>query len=253
MTLASNGPANFIMFRWTYADATARAAASGFVTADLYSVALQLDNATAWILTATTPTWVALAGSGMTNPMTTAGDLILGGSSGTAGRLAKGADSTVLTIDPSTHLPVWAAAAAASFVGAHAYHSANQSVTSATFTILSLDSERYDTDTMHDLVTNNSRVTCKTAGKFHLDGKLVWAANGTGERALQLYLNGATVLDADVQFPNGGDICVMHVSADYALAVNDYVELRAYQGSGGALNSVATANYGPSLSAARLG
>lgn len=111
MTLASNGLANAIPFRWTYADATARAAASGFTSADLYSVALQLDNATAWILTATTPTWVALAGTGMANPMTTAGDLILGGSSGTPGRLAKGSDSQVLTIDPATHLPVWAAAA----------------------------------------------------------------------------------------------------------------------------------------------
>jgi hypothetical protein len=44
----------------------------------------------------------------LTNPMTTAGDIILGGSAGAATRLAKGADSTVLTVDPTTHLPVWA-------------------------------------------------------------------------------------------------------------------------------------------------
>jgi hypothetical protein len=39
--------------------------------------------------------------------MTTAGDLILGGTAGAAGRLARGADSQVLTTDPTTHLPVW--------------------------------------------------------------------------------------------------------------------------------------------------
>lgn len=37
-------------------------------------------------------------GGGMTNPMTTAGDLIVGGSSGTPTRLAKGTDGQVLTM-----------------------------------------------------------------------------------------------------------------------------------------------------------
>lgn len=54
------------------------------------------------------------AGSGMSNPMTTAGDLIVGGSSGTPARLAKGSDGQVLTVDPTTHLLVWATPAAAS-------------------------------------------------------------------------------------------------------------------------------------------
>ncbi len=42
--------------------------------------------------------WVAWSagGSGMTNPMTTAGDLIVGGASGTPARLAKGTDGQVL-------------------------------------------------------------------------------------------------------------------------------------------------------------
>jgi hypothetical protein len=48
------------------------------------------------------------SGSGMSNPMTTAGDLIVGGASGTPARLAKGSDGQVLTVDPTTHLLVWA-------------------------------------------------------------------------------------------------------------------------------------------------
>ena len=114
MTLATDGLFNCKAYKYTYADATARAAATGFTAAEVGTLALQLDNATLWILSDDSPvTWVAAAGSGMANPMTTAGDLILGGSSGTPGRLAKGADSTVLTIDPGTHLPVWAAPATA--------------------------------------------------------------------------------------------------------------------------------------------
>lgn len=110
MTLANDGLLNAKFYRYTYADATARAAASGFVPADVGVVALQLDNASLWLLTDDSPaTWAQINPSGFANPMTTAGDLILGGSSGTPGRLAKGSDGDVLTVDPSTHLPVWAA------------------------------------------------------------------------------------------------------------------------------------------------
>lgn len=54
-------------------------------------------------------TVVTIAAPGMANPMTTAGDLIVGGASGAPARLAKGSDSYILTIDPTTHLIVWAA------------------------------------------------------------------------------------------------------------------------------------------------
>ena len=50
----------------------------------------------------------SIAGGGMSNPMTTAADLIVGGSGGTPARLAKGTDGQVLTVDPTTHLLVWA-------------------------------------------------------------------------------------------------------------------------------------------------
>lgn len=52
-------------------------------------------------------TWSQISSSGLTNPMTTDGDMILGGSSGTPTRLAKGSDNYVLGISATTHLPVW--------------------------------------------------------------------------------------------------------------------------------------------------
>lgn len=53
-------------------------------------------------------TVVTIAAPGMTNPMTTLDDIIIGGASGAAARLAKGTDGQVLTVDPSTHHLVWA-------------------------------------------------------------------------------------------------------------------------------------------------
>jgi hypothetical protein len=62
MTLASNGLANAVAYRWTYADAAARAAEAGATAADVGSLARQLDDNSFWILTDDSPlTWVAVA------------------------------------------------------------------------------------------------------------------------------------------------------------------------------------------------
>lgn len=64
MTLVTNGPANFVPYRYTYANAAARTSATGFVAADVGSWAVQLDDGTVWELTATTPTWAQRGGGG---------------------------------------------------------------------------------------------------------------------------------------------------------------------------------------------
>ena len=88
------------------------ATASGAPVAGTFAVGdFVIDQSgSAWVCTvAGSPgTWTQMSGGGMTNPMTTAADLIVGGTGGTPTRLAKGADSQVLTVDPTTHLLVWA-------------------------------------------------------------------------------------------------------------------------------------------------
>jgi hypothetical protein len=54
-----------IPYAWSYADATARAAATGFSSADLGKLARQSDNNTLWMLTVVTPVWVQVGGAGM--------------------------------------------------------------------------------------------------------------------------------------------------------------------------------------------
>jgi len=56
----------------------------------------------------------------MANPMTTQDDVIVGGASGVPGRLAKGTDGQVLTVDPSTHHLLWATPASAGSVATDA-------------------------------------------------------------------------------------------------------------------------------------
>ena len=123
------------------------------------------------------------------------------------------------------------------------YNSANQSITTATATVLTFDTEDYDNDTMHSTVSNTSRITLTTGGRYLLMGKVQFASNATGTRRVRIVLNGITVL-AEVQVPasNVGVVTLPILTVD-TFAAADYVELEVYQDSGGALNAVRNASY----------
>lgn len=141
-----------------------------------------------------------------------------------------------------------------SAVAARAYHNADQSISTATPTALALNSERYDTDVIHDTSSNNSRLTCKTAGKYCMAGLAGFAAHATGWRAVYIRLNGSTLIAANRALNIGAsDAIYLPVSCDYDLAINDYVELVAEQNSGGALNVLSTANISPEFMMHRIG
>jgi hypothetical protein len=137
--------------------------------------------------------------------------------------------------------------------GARVYHSANQSIANATLTVVAFDSEDYDTDNIHDTSTNNSRLTCKTAGKYLIFASGEYASNATGLRYIQIRLNGTTLKMVFVAAAvNGGDTrigtgCVLN------MAVNDYVEFIAYQDSGAARNLNRASDYSAIFSMQRIG
>lgn len=59
-----------VPYQWTYADAAARGAATGFVVTDVGKLARQLDDNSLWMLTDDTPeTWVAVGGTIYTDEM----------------------------------------------------------------------------------------------------------------------------------------------------------------------------------------
>jgi hypothetical protein len=127
-------------------------------------------------------------------------------------------------------------------------HNANQATVSGTPFILAFNTERYDTDTIHDTVTNNSRLTCKHAGVYDIGGCIAWSANAV-DSEIFLWLNGATIIASNHVI---ADSRRQIVATHYKLAVNDYVELRVLQVSGSAKNVITGANYSPEFWMARL-
>lgn len=116
-----------------------------------------------------------------------------------------------------------------------AYNSVDQSTTSGVDLILSLDSEFWDTDSIHDLVTNNSRLTCKTAGRYMATVFARFYDNTVGYRFFNVLKNGTAYQAVPMAVDSVG-----RVGASFAvpvdLVVNDYLQLAVGQNSGGALS-----------------
>ena len=138
------------------------------------------------------------------------------------------------------------------------FHNAAQSITSGVTTALAFNSERFDqaggaSSTMHDTVTNNSRLTAQYAGIYWIWGNVDFASNSTGYRQLFIRLNGATEIADEINPAVATTVTRIIVNCPYALAVNDYVELCVVQTSGGALNVSSTGNLSPEFGMVRVG
>ncbi|HXI18490.1 MAG TPA: hypothetical protein VNM48_19165 [Chloroflexota bacterium] len=171
---------------------------------------------------------------------------------GNAGHVYVATDTGQAFFDTGAAWKEAASLTAAGVPSCRAFHSATQSIPHATPTALAFNSERFDTDAIHDTATNNSRFTCKTAGKYIITGHVEWSANATGVRQLRIVLNGATpLIIVAVTTPVGAGYQGVATIAD--LAVNDYVELQAYQDSGSALTISTPAQYGCEFMMTRIG
>lgn len=116
------------------------------------------------------------------------------------------------------------------------------SIPDATTTVLAWDVEAFDSNGFHDNVTNNSRLTVPAGlgGTYLVTGQVSFAANATGDRMLTINKNGLV----DAQASARATAALHHrqqIAAELVLAAGDYVELTAYQTSGGALGTNASA------------
>lgn len=122
--------------------------------------------------------------------------------------------------------------------------------TGITFVPLTLDSEFEDPDGGHSAVTNTSRFVCQVAGGYWLQGSVALPVNGTGNRSIQLGVNGVTVPGTTlIQAAPTGNSWMGSVSAPTRLAVGDYVEVFTWQTSGVSLNTNVGSGLQPTLSA----
>lgn len=137
-------------------------------------------------------------------------------------------------------------------------HNAAQSIANATDTTLAFNTEIFDqagnaADTMHDNVTNNSRLTARYAGIYEIKLNIEWAGNATGERYISFRINGSTIIAAERRSPVSTPATVHVLSTLWSMAVNDYVEARVFQNSGGALNVNSFGSQTPVFSMHRVG
>jgi hypothetical protein len=171
-----------------------------------------------------------------------AGDLAVGSGANTAARLAIGA-SNGMVLQRASGALAWGYPP---FRGCKVYNSATQTMngsgTNSGNTVLTFDSEDYDTDTMHDTGSNTQNITIPITGKWAV-GCMVWGtplATGTlvdvlvggagirGGRAVAPFFSGiastwiistvanltaTNVLTLQVNNPNAGTFPVGHASA----------------------------------------
>lgn len=137
---------------------------------------------------------------------------------------------------------------------ARVYHSLDQTIPNATDTVLAFDSVEYDNDNMYD-AGNNTRLTCKTAGKYRITACVMWVPNTTGIRQLEIRKNGTLYIGSTkitpVQQANRETVQV--TTCTYNLSAGDYVEVLVKQESGGALDVKKICDYSPVLTMERVG
>ena len=130
-------------------------------------------------------------------------------------------------------------------IGCRVYHSAAQSISNASLTALAFDSERYDTDGMHDTSSNNSRITFARAGKYLVGFTVTFPLDVDGIRVLKIRKNGSTVIAEDAKTASNKRDHSQTLNTLALFAAGDYIEFLVYQTSGGNLDVNSAARYTP--------
>lgn len=137
-------------------------------------------------------------------------------------------------------------------------HNVTQShATSGSWLAVSFNTENFDTASMHDTVTNNSRISAPVTGIYIVHGSVEFAS-GTAVQAIGFRVNGTGTGSPTHSIQGHVDAVAQagfyHYGDTIKLIANDYIELVALQSSGGALNLVAsTAEGRPNFSVVWVG
>ena len=170
-------------------------------------------------------TWVAQDDSNaIQNSIVDAkGDLIAASANDTPARLAVGSNGETLVADSSTATGLkWAKSP--NFVGCSVY-GASQTITTGTWTAINFNGENIDTNSFHDTVTNNSRITIPAGlgGYYLVTWQQRWDPSGTGNRSADLYKNGTTQITQEMTASS--TYASNARSAIISLAAGDYIQM----------------------------
>jgi len=134
---------------------------------------------------------------------------------------------------------IFAAPVSSSVAGAQrvsVYRTGAQTIANSTDTPVQFDNERFDTDSMHDNVTNNSRITFNTSGVYCVLASVVWNANTSGRRFSYIRLNGSAIISQSDGGPNNSGYAEAKHCFLYNFTAGDYIQFEVTQTSGGNLD-----------------
>lgn len=123
-----------------------------------------------------------------------------------------------------------------------------QTFTNSTAAAVTFTTEDVDRDNGHSNSVNTSRYTAQTAGWYRISGATSFASNTTGVRAAYWYLNGSQLSLTQAVTRStliAGIMSLIMPTILQYLNVGDYMELWAFQSSGGNLASDASSGYQP--------
>lgn len=138
----------------------------------------------------------------------------------------------------------WATPATASFVGVSLTNNAGITLTNATDTKLTWNTENYDTSAFHAGSSTQVIIPAGLAGKYLITGTLCFDSSTVGQRYIFTRVNGTLIAaNQDSAGVAAGVPKAWCFSNVVNLSVADSIEFHAYQSSGGNLNVLFTAGY----------
>lgn len=125
-----------------------------------------------------------------------------------------------------------------------------QTISSSTWTAITFGAEDHDTHGMHSTLSNTSRFTVPSGydGIYEMSGGVSWAASATGQRWCRWALNGTEIDGSgnNIDATSSGQTLSDARTITYSLVAGDYIELQAFQTSGGNLDTYVGVNYAQS-------
>lgn len=182
--------------------------------------------------------------AGVPDIFTAKGDLAGGTGADAAARLAVGADDATLVADSGeTTGMVWQIQPAC-----RVYRNSDQGVDSA-WESITFNQERFDTDSMHSVASNTSRITIPAggAGLYLIGANIEFAEPGSGgvDVQIRILLGGSTVIaqSGKRRVTSGYGAYAIPISTLYNLSAGNYIEVQAWAED--ALNVQYSGQYSP--------
>lgn len=121
-----------------------------------------------------------------------------------------------------------------------------QSLTNNAWSPITFTTEDLDSDGGHSTSSNTSRYVFPRVGTWRVGGGVGFAVNATGQRAVRFAINGSALngsetLQQATSATQGNRVAARSMLV-VASSLTDYIEIEAFQNSGGALNTLVTSS-----------